>query len=220
MLCSNCSKRITPVVAVDIDGTLGDYHGHFLNFAKEYLGPNYWIPCHSLAYDGSVGFKDWFLEHVSTDERTWNDIKLAYRQGGMKRSMPVMDGAQAFINMLHEEGCEVWLTTTRPHLRLDGVDPDTRHWLHRHDITYEGLLYDEDKYKVLAGRVENQRVVAVLDDLPEQYDAAAGCFGATVPVLRRNQYNFAVSREYVAQTLEEAAHLIMVRLRGWRSLYG
>jgi hypothetical protein len=115
VLCTRCSSVVKPLVAVDIDGTLGDYHTHFLNFAREYLGPNYWIPCHSLAYDGSTGFKD---------------------------------------------------------------------------------------------------------DLPEQYDAAAVAFGATVPVLRRNGYNFGVSRPATAQTLEEAAHLFVKRLEHWRERNG
>jgi hypothetical protein len=220
VLCTRCSAVVKPLVAVDIDGTLGDYHGHFLNFAGDYLGPGVWIPCHSLAYDGSVGFKEWFMHHTSTDERTWNDIKLAYRQGGMKRSMPRLKGAEEFVSLLHEEGCEVWLTTTRPYLRLDGIDPDTRHWLHRNNISYDGLLYDEDKYHVLRERVDPKRVVMVLDDLPEQYDAAAVAFGATVPVLRRNGYNFGVSRPATAQTLEEAAHLFVKRLEHWRERNG
>ena len=37
MLCTSCSAVIRPVVAFDLDGSLGDYHNHFLNFAEGYL---------------------------------------------------------------------------------------------------------------------------------------------------------------------------------------
>jgi hypothetical protein len=62
--------------------------------------------------------------------------------------------------------------------------------------------------------------VMVLDDLPEQYDAASTAFGATVPVLRRNGYNFGVDRPSTAQTLEDAAHWFMRRLQEWRRRNG
>ena len=69
-------------------------------------------------------------------------------------------------------GAEVWITTTRPYLRLDNVDPDTRHFLRRNRIQYDGLLYGEDKYKRLAKIVGADRIIMVLDDLPEMIEQA------------------------------------------------
>lgn len=216
--CSHCSRKVRPVVAVDIDGTLGDYHGHFLAFAEAYLG----VEAVDLgSYDGTISFRHWFLNTFALEnDRAWYDIKLAYRQGGMKRSMPIMKDATDFMQWLHRAGVEVWITTTRPFLRLDGIDPDTRHWLERNSIPYTGLLYDEDKYIRLGDNVEKDRVVAILDDLGEQYDAAEGVFGGSVPILRRNAYNVGVKREIIASNLEVARQLIAARLTEWKVQHG
>jgi hypothetical protein len=215
MLCSECSKAVKPVVAVDIDGTLGDYHGHFIRFAASYLG----VKSPSFDYYGVGLFKTWFIERYKIDERTWYDIKLAYRQGGMKRSMPVYPGAAMLCHMIRSAGAELWLTTTRPFLRLDNVDPDTRFWLDQQAIEYDGLLYDEDKYKVLAERLDGRRVVAVLDDLPEQFEAASSAFHWKVPLLRRNPYNTAVVCEQTVKDLGKAWPIIAERIDRWKELH-
>ena len=165
MQCSDCSRVVRPVVAVDIDGTLGDYHGHFLAFAEQYLQMN--LP------DGHDGSGE-FSEALGLPKHLYRQIKLAYRQGGMKRCMPVYDGANLLVDTVKELGAELWVTTTRPWMRLDNVDPDTRFWLEHHGIAYDALLYDENKYKLLADTVGHERVVAVVDDLPEMIDQARG----------------------------------------------
>ena len=171
MRCSDCSLPVRPVVAIDIDGTLGDYHGHFLRFAENWLGrqrsTDTWWP-----YDGGESFSDWFIATYRTDITTFRKIKLAYRQGGMKRTMPIFNGAADLVGEMRERGAEVWLTTTRPWERFDRVDPDTREWLRRHGIEFDGLLFHEDKLAELADRIDPSRVVAVLDDQVEELRAA------------------------------------------------
>lgn len=193
MRCSDCGKSIKPVVAVDIDGTIADYHLHFLRFATHYLMIE---PDIKYCYDGVGTFRDWFCEEFQVAQRVWYDIKLAYRQGGMKRNQPILPGASGFMTAVRHcgLGIEVWLTTTRPYLRLDNIDPDTRFWLNHHGIEFDGLLFDEDKYQVLADRVDKERVIAIVDDLPEQYDAAVQTFGVNVPILRSQFFNRAITR--------------------------
>lgn len=214
--CSKCSAIVRPIVAIDLDGTLADYHGHFLDFAMLYLG----LPPNSRPYGGGVSFRDWFIGWYDVDVRTWNDIKLAYRQGGMKRTQPIFDNAKRVTDYCRQQGAEVWITTTRPYLRLDGIDPDTRFWLAHHEIDYEGLLYDEDKYHRLAENIDYGRVVAVLDDLPEQYDAASEAFGVNVPILRKNKYNYTIIRPNMATNLMSAGVMINVRIKGWYKEHG
>lgn len=211
MRCSECSAPVRPVVAVDIDGTLGDYHGHFLRFASGYLDSHLW-----LGYHGKPTFKVWFLDTYGSDERTWRDIKLAYRQGALKRTMPPYPHAAGLCQSVIDSGAELWLTTTRPFQRLDNIDPDTREWLRRQGIAYHGLLYDEDKYRVLAEIVDRDRVVAVLDDLPEQFDAATLAFGWRVPILARNPYNDSIRCEQEATDLVRARHLVIDRINDWK----
>lgn len=163
MLCTKCSAPVRPVVAVDIDGTLGQYHRHFTAFAEAYLND-------SLPYDyaGQCEFSD----YLGLEKHVYREIKLAYRQGGAKRSMPVYPGALGFMSWLRARPIEIWVTTTRPYLRMDGMDPDTRFWLDRHEMHYDHLLYHSDKYKVLGESVDRDRVLAIIDDLPEQLYAA------------------------------------------------
>jgi hypothetical protein len=216
MLCSRCSAIIKPVVAIDIDGTLGNYHGHFLAFAQAYLGLRV-ITTNQPGYGGGEPFRDWFCREFRTDVTTFRQIKLAYRQGGMKRTMPPEPGCSVLVHALRTAGAEVWLTTTRPYLRLDNIDPDTRFWLNQQSIEFDGMLYDEDKYKLLGELVDPNRVVAVLDDLEEQCDAAAVIFGPDVPILRRNDYNRDMSLVTPeVNDLREALGIINQRVQLWK----
>ena len=164
MKCSSCSEQVKPIVAIDIDGTLGDYHGHFVNFASMYLQEE----VDGSEYDGTLEFS----EALGLDKGMYRQIKLAYRQGGMKRSMPDLENPSAFMRELVSMGFEIWITTTRPWMRLDNIDPDTRFWLQTRGIPFNALLYDQDKYSVLVSNVQQERIVAVVDDLSEQIMAA------------------------------------------------
>jgi hypothetical protein len=154
-----------PVVALDIDGSLGDYHSHFLWFAEKYFGRT--MPAASTINPGLP-----LYQHMGVDKREYDDCKLAYRQGGMKRWMPVYPGAAILTKELRRAGAEVWLCTTRPYLRLDNVDPDTREWLRRNKIEYDAVIYGENKYEELVRQVGLDRIVAVFDDLPEMCEQA------------------------------------------------
>lgn len=148
-----------PIVLVDIDGTLGDYHGHWLRFASEWIGRpmpdpqdiNPGLPLHKF---------------MGVSKSTYRQCKLAYRQGGMKRSMPIYDGARELSVAIRKAGAELWICTTRPYLRLDNIDPDTRHWLRRHKIQYDAVLWGEHKYRTAARTAGRHRIAAVLEDLP------------------------------------------------------
>lgn len=155
-----------PIFALDIDGTLGDYHRHFLWFAERWLDKE--MPD---AKEINPGMPLW--KFMGVTRARYREVKLAYRQGGLKRWMPAYDGASDLTYAIKRERAEVWICTTRPYLRLDNIDPDTREWLRRNDIQYDAVLFGEDKYRELsrqAGspRTRNGRVVAVFDDLPEQ----------------------------------------------------
>jgi hypothetical protein len=184
-----------PVVALDIDGTLGDYHGHFIRFAEQYLGRSLPDP---YAVTGGIPLYKYL--HIS--HSMYRQIKLAYRQGGMKRSMPVYENASNLSRMIRRNGCQVWICTTRPYLRLDNIDPDTRHWLRRHKIQYDAVLFGEHKYRDLKKAV-GDRVLFVVDDLPPMLEQASESGMTTV--LRRQPYNdgWYYSANHIASDLEE-----------------
>jgi hypothetical protein len=210
MLCSDCQKPIRPVVALDIDGVLANYHMHFLQFAYDWLGQL----CGSkeLDYFGATDL----ATHLGIDKRTYRECKLAFRQGGLKRSMPVIAGAYRLVTTLRDRGCEVWFTTTRPYLRLDNIDIDTREWCRRNNLVFDGLLYDEDKYSKLVEAVGQERIVAVLDDEFSNCWAAQ-CLGLEA-IWMRTKYN---SKESSltdlpqVESLMDARHVLLERLDLW-----
>lgn len=174
-----------PVVALDIDGTLADYHGWFTRFAELWTGREMPDP---LENTNGVPLYKW----LGMSKRTYRDCKLAYRQGGMKRSMPCYPGASDLTRAIRKAGCDVWICTTRPYLRLDNIDPDTRHWLRRHRIQYDGVIFGHGKYRELAGIVGTEQILLVVDDLPEMYEQSTGLGLPTA--LRDQPYN----RNYAA----------------------
>lgn len=169
-----------PVVALDIDGTLGDYHGHFTRFAEAWTGKKMPDP-----KDNTGGVP--FHKHLGISKSTYRQCKLAYRQGGMKRSMPAYSGASQLTRHIRKKGAQVWICTTRPYLRLDNIDPDTRHWLRRNGIQYDNVLYGEHKYRDLRKSVGEGRVLFVVDDLPVMLEQAIG--QGMFPMVRDQPYN-------------------------------
>src|SRR6478609_7554511 len=111
-----------PVVALDIDGTMGAYHAHFIRFAQAWTGKE--MPSE---YEPTGGVP--LYKYLGISKATYRRIKLAYRQGGLKRSMPVYEGMGEFTRFVRKHGCQLWIATTRPYLSLDNIEPDTKHWL-------------------------------------------------------------------------------------------
>lgn len=201
---------LRPVVALDIDGTLGLYHEHFLRFAAAYLQrelPDTW--------SGDEPF--WRL--LGTSKAMYRQIKLAYRQGAQKRSMPVVPGARGLTRAVRAAGAEVWVCTTRPYLRLDNIDPDTRFWLRHNGMQYDGVLFGERKYSDLTKLVGSGRVIAVLEDEPQQWHRA-DTLGLPAFLVDR-EYNQYVDKfvRYVPD-LEVAQKLFVQLIQEWRKRKG
>lgn len=164
---------VTPVVGVDIDGTLGPYHEHFLRFARGWLGVD---PV--KGWPGPPDYRDrgsWWgdfdyqsvcsmAEYMGVSKRTYRLCKLAYRRGGLKRSMPVYNGAREMLVALRRRAWVV-LCTTRPYLHLDNIEPDTIEWLRRNRLPYDAMLMGEHKYRDLRKQY-GEMVAAVVDDDP------------------------------------------------------
>jgi uncharacterized HAD superfamily protein len=195
-----------PVVALDIDGTLSDYHGYFLAFAEKWCGKP--MPLPEAINPGLPLYR-----HMHVSKARYRECKLAFRQGGLKRSMPVYEGAQELSRAIRKAGAELWITTSRPYLRLDNIDPDTREWLRRNKIQYDAVIYGTHKYRDLARIVGVERVAAVLDDLPEMIEQAAT---VGLPYLMRDQpYNRHVNYSSVANLIEAQQEILWL-IEQWR----
>jgi hypothetical protein len=174
-----------PVVALDIDGVLGDYHKHFLWFAEQWLGSP--MP---PADEVNPGMR--LSNFMGIPHHIYQECKLAYRQGGIKRFMPAYRYAGELTHGIHEAHTQVWLCTTRPYLRLDNIDPDTREWLRRNNIYYDAVIFEglnyEGKYEDLVKQVGLDRIVAAADDLPEQISTLIS-LGVKKVYIRDQPYN-------------------------------
>lgn len=208
MRCDTCHATVKPVVALDIDGTLGRYHEHFLNFLEKWLDRP--LPMEAWRYDGDGEFSD----ATGLTKHTYQQAKLAFRAGGFKRWMPAFDGTQQLVNVALAFGAELWITTTRPWMRMDNIDEDTRFWLERMSIPFKGLLFDEHKYQMLCDRIDKGRIAFVLEDQWDMYDEA-DALGLPVH-LARSQWNRAIHRQRACGTLGEAATAIHASLNTWR----
>lgn len=182
------SRANHPIVALDIDGTLGDYHAHFLWFATHWFGREFPHPS-----EVNPGMR--LSTFMGIPHHEYRECKLAYRMGGLKRFMPCYPYASELTHNIHEAGADVWICTSRPYLRLDSIDPDTREWLRRNRIEYDAVLWEglgegteATKYYDLVDQVGLSRIVAAVDDLPEQ-TADAQRRGISQVYLRDQPYN-------------------------------
>lgn len=213
-----------PVVALDVDGTLGAYHEHFLWFAEKWLGQT--MPS---ATEINPGLR--LSEFMGIPHHVYRECKLAYRQGGMKRFMPVYPFAKELTYNIIEAGAQVWLCTTRPYMRLDNIDPDTREWLHRNHISYNAVIFDDvigeeddtvrtgGKYGDLVRQVGTDRIVAAVDDLPEQIDQAVTA-GINKVYLRDQPYNWDIHTDMRVKSLEELDLCIRNDIQEWKNRHG
>jgi len=207
-----------PVVALDIDGTLGDYHANFLKFADLYFGRVF----SNRIGESNPGLRLW--EWMGIPHRDYRDAKLAYRQGGWKRWMPAYPGVSELTAGIQAAGAEVWICTTRPYLRLDNVDPDTREWLQRNEIRYDAVLFDpvkdgETKYDELFRQV-GDRVASIVDDLPEMIHAAERAAiprGGPIPIIRDQPYNRHYGWSRRALNTEQIWTSVRTDLKSWKA---
>lgn len=144
-----------PVVALDLDGTLGDYHEHFRAFATMWTG-------REVVWDPSINGS--FATQLGMSKATYRKCKLAYRMGGLKRSMPVFEGAAELTRLIRSRGVMVIACTTRPYLQMTTIDGDTRHWVRRSRLQVDGIIYGEHKYRDLVKGVGKERIICALED--------------------------------------------------------
>jgi hypothetical protein len=81
--------------------------------------------------------------------------------------MPVYEGAHELVASLREIGVEVWICTSRPAYKLDTMEPDTKHWLRVNRISFDHMIFGDNKYHDLVKQVPHDKIVCVLDDLTE-----------------------------------------------------
>jgi hypothetical protein len=166
-------KATAPVVAIDLDGTSGDYHKHFVWFLN-----NIYYPSSTYRPIWTPNMFGEFSEALGMEKDAYRDGKLAYRQGGLKRCMPQFPadvekgGIEQDVQYIRSLGVQVWVTTNRPWMRLDNIDKDTKYWIDNNMGEVDGVIFSQEKYHDLIDNVGKDRILGVFDDLPENIEAA------------------------------------------------
>ena len=190
-----------PLVALDLDGTLGDYHRHFERFAQMWTGRD-------IVWDPDIVGP--FYKQLGMSKAVYRQCKLAYRMGGMKRSIPMFEGADELSRAIRGAGVAIAACTTRPYLAMSTIDLDTQHWLKRNGIQVDHILYGEHKYRDLVKSVGRSRVVCALDDDLSQLGIADRL--GVVPILRRNEANKGYEQElgrWFVSDLKQAQEVVL-----------
>lgn len=155
-----------PIVALDVDGVLADYHGHLHWFAELYLQRK--VP---LDWGTANGEFDKAM-HLTKEE--YRQIKLCYVHSGLRRAMPLKDSlASSLCREVRRSGCQLWLCASKPWKQTLPVDHDLMFWLDLHRIEADAILFGDNKYEQLVTAAQAPIICAV-DDLPEQVERAIG----------------------------------------------
>jgi hypothetical protein len=132
--------------------------------------------------------------------------------------MPVYPGASELTMAIRKAGAELWITTTRPYLKMDTQSPNTRHWLRRNHIQFDHMLSGEHKYRELAKSVGKDNVAVVLDDLPEMLIQAYNV--GLYSILRDQPYNRHYQHGYRVKNMFDAFEAIDWHINEWRRVNG
>jgi len=198
----------SPIVALDYDGTLGVYHYHFTNFASEWVGRA--LPG---GYDGGKPF----YQHLGLSKETYRKCKLAYRRGGLKRSMPAYGGAAELTRIVRLRKARVIICTTRPFLSLEDIEGDTVHNARRHGIQFDYMISGEKKYHELKKLVDPERIVMVLEDQDDMLAQATRLSLPAVRILRAHNDASILEVEHEVDSLQAATELALQRMAIRRS---
>lgn len=218
MRCSGCSAVIRPVVVWDCDGTLFQYHEPLAYFCCEYWNLGSAAFLRARQWDGTGNFED----ALGITQTQYREAKLAFRQGGGKRTLPIFqDGGIKTVMAMKQLGCDIWYATSRPWNRLDNVDPDTRFSLARYDLPLDGILYDdEDKYgRLVRDHLDPDRIVGVVEDLPEQIDRGEELGLPMYQIARAHNRGVGQSRPCRVD-MREVAIRLQTNLANWRHTHG
>jgi uncharacterized HAD superfamily protein len=158
------------VCGVDIDGVLNYYPKPWVDFVNMKLG---------------TSFNNLKEAKSAIPYQTYKDLKFEYRECGIKRTLPVREGAPETLQLLKELGYTIIILTSRPFSEHKTLYKQTTDWLDANNIPYDGIIFGEDKYLQILSKVPNLRFM--IED-HRYYANLISKWGYTV-FLVTNEYN-------------------------------
>jgi NTP pyrophosphatase (non-canonical NTP hydrolase) len=151
-------ERKTQLVIIDLDNVVADLSGWSAKLGEARGG--------APMNDRTVNL----LESLKTD---------FYRDGGF-RDIPAIAGAPEGTRLLREAGYKIVIITARPYWQYKRIYADTLHWLQKHDVAYDLILYNKDKAEAIYEHIFPARPVCFIEDRDKH---ALEVAGIGVPVL-------------------------------------
>jgi hypothetical protein len=140
-------EKLNKIAIFDIDGVLADYPKCFLSWVND----NY-----NLKYDSIDEMKK------TIEISRYEEIKLKYRQCGIKRKLPIDKDIVSLIKKCKNVGFTIWIVTTRPD--IEPVKSDTLFWLKNNKVPFNEVFFVNDKKSFLKNLKCNKNINLILDD--------------------------------------------------------
>jgi len=186
-----------PSVVVDIDNVLGDFVGGFTSWlikaglitddkALELIQSGVWIDARNLGMTDAA----------------YSKIRHAFRTDGGFGCLPLVTGAQAFLEWCRERW-QVILLTSRPIHEYPNIYSDTIMWLDRHRLPYDRIWWTKDKADLLMDRDMLTNVIFAVDDERTYVEHLAGAGVRTFWFTPRTTSRFVVEHATVVKEFSE-----------------
>jgi len=116
-------EKDTKLIISDLDGCIADISG----FTDELSAMKGNEPINDQLVGKLEGLKEKF-----------------YRQGGF-RDVALIPGSKEALDAMRKAGYKIVIITARPYWQYKRIYADTLHWLQKHDIPFDLILYNKDK---------------------------------------------------------------------------
>jgi hypothetical protein len=126
------------VIVFDIDGVINNFPDCFLEWANKKQ---------NTVFQTVEGMKE------ELDLKTYQELKVAYRLSGEKRTQLVNQETLKLMNYFKDQSETIVLFTNRPVSKYKVIFADTLYWLHQNNIPFEAIYWSdfqrkEDIYKL------------------------------------------------------------------------
>lgn len=155
----------SPAAVIDIDMVLCDYFGGLVEWVQAH--PVYGHILHERL--GHLrGHPQWLdAASLGVTPEVWGQIQHDFRISGAKSRLPIMPGADRFLQALRAHGYFIILLTSRPIAEYPNMFEDTHQWLAHWKLPFDHLWWSERKHQVILKEKVREHVAFAVDDMPE-----------------------------------------------------
>lgn len=150
-------------VFIDLDNVMADYGGDFLRWATNGQlspSPNDLTSLH-------------LNDILCLDEVDYSDLKRRWRVEGHKRDMTLLPGTHGALRRL-AQWYGIVIISSRPAGKYGNIRRDTEYWLDKNSLTYDELIFTDEKFDYVQNHYDKDDVLAIFDDDPKNLVKFAG----------------------------------------------